>query len=605
MKKFHSLALFVAILIFGAGFTSCSDDNDDKTDTQVKFRSETLSAGFKLNEAGSFDIIVDVKSPNGTTVFTIAKGELPAGLTLVDNSNNTATISGTPTEAGTTTVTIGAMNNKIVASKEMTITVSETGAASVADIAGFIAAANSTDLVSISGEVTVVYANEYTNDKGEVSQVFIQDASGYIQVYGYALTGVKVGDRLIGLSGKYTDYQGTLEITEPVYPVAVAGAAPSPFATTVGELSTAAINRYVSVKGVTISSEIDGEYTNYYASKDGAKVQVYDKFRQATPVDGQVCDIEGIIVGFTSALNGIELAPLKITAQATGSEVGDGTEANPYNIAAAKLHQSGFGYVTGTIVGVYNFDATEQFVFGVDTIATSILIADNSSASSKDQVMAVQLPSGAIRDALNLKDNAGNLTKTVTLYGSLEAYCGIAGVKSVSYAKLDGTEYGTKPVDVSDAIYFAELISDFGTMLTYSEEGDAIWGIDATYKCAKMTGYSAGNRYANKDWLYTPSIDLSSETAATLSFEQSGNYFSNVLAETFIMVSTDFSGDVTTASWTPLLVTPNIPGDGFAWVTSSADLSSFAGESNVTIAFKYLSTTEVAGTWEIKNVAVL
>ncbi len=60
--------------------------------------------------------------------------------------------------------------------------------------------------------------------------------------------------------------------------------------------------------------------------------------------------------------------------------------------------------------------------------------------------MPIALPSGtAIRTALNIKDNAGNVGKEVLLYGNLTKYFGQPGMKETSYAVLDGTAIGTKP----------------------------------------------------------------------------------------------------------------------------------------------------------------
>jgi len=57
----------------------------------------------------------------------------------------------------------------------------------------------------------------------------------------------------------------------------------------------------------------------------------------------------------------------------------------------------------------------------------------------------LQLPKGAVRTGLNLKENPTLLGKQVILYGNLEKYFGVAGVKGVSYAECDDKQFGTKP----------------------------------------------------------------------------------------------------------------------------------------------------------------
>ena len=56
-------------------------------------------------------------------------------------------------------------------------------------------------------------------------------------------------------------------------------------------------------------------------------------------------------------------------------------------------------------------------------------MSDVSGASQN--YIAVQLPAGEIRTALNIVDNESNLGKKVKLNGSIEKYFGAAGFKSV------------------------------------------------------------------------------------------------------------------------------------------------------------------------------
>ena len=94
------------------------------------------------------------------------------------------------------------------------------------------------------------------------------------------------------------------------------------------------------------------------------------------------------------------------------------------------------GYIVGTINGqVYE----EGCIFsGTATAATNLLIADAPEETDHSKCMPVQLPSGAVRSALNLVDNPGNYKKLVTLTGSLEKYFGVAGLKTVSKYVIDG-----------------------------------------------------------------------------------------------------------------------------------------------------------------------
>ena len=93
------------------------------------------------------------------------------------------------------------------------------------------------------------------------------------------------------------------------------------------------------------------------------------------------------------------------------------------------------GYIVGSIDGKSIDDANFS---GTATANTNLLIADDADETDITKCLAVQLPSGAVRSALNLVDNPGNYKKLVSLTGSLEKYFGVAGLKSVKEYSFDG-----------------------------------------------------------------------------------------------------------------------------------------------------------------------
>ena len=70
-----------------------------------------------------------------------------------------------------------------------------------------------------------------------------------------------------------------------------------------------------------------------------------------------------------------------------------------------------------------------------------------------------------------------------------------------------------------------------------------------------------------------------------------------------MMISTDYAGDVTTATWTEITLDKWPAGNNWTFVNSTADLNSYVGQI-VTIAFKYTSTSSASATWEVKNFVV-
>lgn len=125
-----------------------------------------------------------------------------------------------------------------------------------------------------------------------------------------------------------------------------------------------------------------------------------------------------------------------------------GTAEKPYSVTEAIAAGSGTGvYVKGFIVGNITGQVLQDGAH-FDTTGdsqTNILIAASADETEVANCMPVQLPSGAVRTALNLKDNPGNYKKEVTLYGNIEKYFGATGLKTVTYAILDGNDIGTKP----------------------------------------------------------------------------------------------------------------------------------------------------------------
>ena len=116
-------------------------------------------------------------------------------------------------------------------------------------------------------------------------------------------------------------------------------------------------------------------------------------------------------------------------------------------MTAAIAAGSGAGvYVKAYIVGCVSGQAYEEgATFSVlQDVKTNLLIAASASETDPSKCMPVQLPSGAVRNGLNLADNPDNLGKEVLLYGNIEAYFKVPGLKSVTYAEIGGKAIGTK-----------------------------------------------------------------------------------------------------------------------------------------------------------------
>ena len=125
-----------------------------------------------------------------------------------------------------------------------------------------------------------------------------------------------------------------------------------------------------------------------------------------------------------------------------GTVQGDGTEEKPYIVSQVlSLGNPGSeAWVTGYIVGSAVDKTADSFTTATGSGAsmTNIFIAQNAGETDYTKCVPVQLPSGDVRNALNLQQNAGNLGKAVTVKGTLEKYFGMNGVKNVASYKLEG-----------------------------------------------------------------------------------------------------------------------------------------------------------------------
>ena len=131
-----------------------------------------------------------------------------------------------------------------------------------------------------------------------------------------------------------------------------------------------------------------------------------------------------------------------------------GTEASPYTVTDAKTVKTGTNkYIKGYIVGYVPAKALNEAIFGdassAETAPTNILLAAKADEKEVTNCMPIQLPAGDLRTALNLKDNSGNLKKELIICGNIENYFGVPGLKSATYAKIDGKEIGKKPGDTT------------------------------------------------------------------------------------------------------------------------------------------------------------
>lgn len=140
------------------------------------------------------------------------------------------------------------------------------------------------------------------------------------------------------------------------------------------------------------------------------------------------------------------------------------------------------------------------------------------------------------------------------------------------------------------------------------EGGTFVWKHDAgtpeggnPYYYMKASAFINKAAKASESWLISPEVDLSTATNATLTFMHIiNNHAGDMQTQQTLWVT-----ETSTENWQQVTI-PNYPaGNNWNEVSSgNIDLSAYAGKK-IKFAFKYVSTTAAAATWEVYDVKVV
>lgn len=229
------------------------------------------------------------------------------------------------------------------------------------------------------------------------------------------------------------------------------------------------LDKAVYVKGtITKVDEISLEYGNatYYITDGVKELEIYRGFglggEKFTSVDdiqdgddvvvyGKLVDYKGTYEMTTGSkiysLNGKiadETPDTPVTPEEPYTVVGAGTLDNPYTIedvikGVYNAEQTVEGvWVKGVILGC--FGSEKEPISAKDPVASNIALGTEDKAF----VIPVQLIANnttgdsPARKAINIVDNPENVGKTVWIYGNIEKYFSVAGVKGTSDWSWDG-----------------------------------------------------------------------------------------------------------------------------------------------------------------------
>lgn len=126
-----------------------------------------------------------------------------------------------------------------------------------------------------------------------------------------------------------------------------------------------------------------------------------------------------------------------------------------------------------------------------------------------------------------------------------------------------------------------------------------VWKHMAEYKYMKASAFVGGGPKASESWLVSPDLNLAGANSALLTFEHTHKLAGTPSEELTLWIT-----ETTAENWAQLTIDKYGTNNDYNFVTASVDLSAYLGKT-VKFAFKYVSTTSAAGTWEIKNVKVV
>lgn len=163
-----------------------------------------------------------------------------------------------------------------------------------------------------------------------------------------------------------------------------------------------------------------------------------------------------------------------------------------------------------------------------------------------------------------------------------------------------------RPAKVAGAIFTSEM----GEGFSFENPADIeVWKLDSKYGLKASAHINNAQVAAEAIAYTTEAVDLTAYKSATLTFSQAMNQFKNGNELIDVDAIVDYTKLVVreegATAWTEI-GEPTAP-EAFSWnfyANAPVDLTAYCGKK-IQFGFKYISTSTVAGTWEIKNINVV
>lgn len=323
----------------------------------------------------------------------------------------------------------------------------------------------------------------------------------------------------------------------------------------------------------------------------------------------------------------IGLDKARVTVSQPGAKgeipVGSGTKEDPYTVAAAIASVANLTwtsttdyqktdpvYVKGKISKIA--DNGTYGASGTYGNATFYISDDGNAANELEAYRILYLGNQKYTSGTDIKvgddviiyaslmNYRGNTPETVQSGAYLYSLNGVTEAGSGSGGQGSG---GGGSQQQSGSI-FSQAFKDDGQgsftiedKVSFPEGVTYVWSYDNRYGM-KASAYANNANFASESWLVSPAVDLSSAKNPILTFRHALNYFTSIekAKEEATVWAKPEGGE-----WTKLsgVIYP----ESLSWTfidSGEIDLTAYVGKK-IQIGFKYVSTAEKAGTWEIDS----
>ena len=228
--------------------------------------------------------------------------------------------------------------------------------------------------------------------------------------------------------------------------------------------------------------------------------------------------------------------------------------------------------------------ATNYDINYADNLTNGSFASGNPTSAAEDETVIVTTVPAAGYHLATMTYNYGEISENATISGNTGSFAMPAD---------DILVYATFAENVAaftNGVYSEPMTTQasFDNMAVFDNNGDQTWEYNSSYKCAYINGHVNSTNNANVDWLVTPKMAVSNGKL-DIAFESWHNSYG--AGQLSVKWATSLNG-----TWTNLDFTE---GDASSWNTSTLTITTDA--ANVYVAFVYTSTSESAGTWELKN----